>query len=48
MYLYDAFVFDVPPDEINLVSQLKRGFETDGMTTKCSIGDDFGSITPYL
>jgi hypothetical protein len=48
MYLYDAFVFDVPPDELQSISQLKRVFETDNMTTKCSIGDDFGSIMPYL
>jgi hypothetical protein len=48
MYLYDAFVFDVPPDELKLIPQLKRAFETDDMTTKCSIGSDFGSITPYL
>jgi hypothetical protein len=48
MYLYDAFVFDVPPEELDLIPQLKRGFETDGMTTKCSIGDDFGGIEPYL
>jgi hypothetical protein len=48
MYLYDAFVFDVPPDELESIPQLKRAFETDGMTTKCSIGENFGSITPYL
>jgi hypothetical protein len=48
MYLYDAFVFDVPPDEIELIPHLKRSFETDEMTTKCSIGGDFGSIEPYL
>jgi hypothetical protein len=48
MYLYDAFVFDIPPDEMDFIPQLKRMFETDGMTTKCSIGGDFGSITPYL
>jgi hypothetical protein len=48
MYLYDAFIFDVPPDERELIPQLKRAFETDDMTTKCSIGSDFGSITPYL
>ena len=48
MYLYDAFVFDVPSDELEFIPQLKRMFETDGMTTKCSIGGDFGSITPYL
>jgi hypothetical protein len=48
MYLYDAFVFDVPPDEIEFIPHLKRSFETDEMTTKCSIGSDFGSIKPYL
>jgi hypothetical protein len=48
MYLYDAFVFDVPSSETELVPQLKRAFETDEMTTKCSMGDDFGSIKPYL
>jgi hypothetical protein len=48
MYLYDAFVFDVPPGEMKLIPQLKRSFETDEMTTKCSIGGDFGSIEPYL
>jgi hypothetical protein len=47
MYLYDAFVFDVPPDEVELIPQLKRFFETDGMTTKCSIGDNFGCLTNY-
>jgi hypothetical protein len=44
MYLYDAFVFDVPSDEIEFIPQLKRAFETDGMTTKCSIGENFGSL----
>jgi hypothetical protein len=48
MYLYDAFVFDVPSDEIEFIPHLKRSFETDEMTTKCSIGGDFGSIKPYL
>ena len=48
MYLYDAFVFDVLPDEMELIPQLKRAFETDGMTTKCSIGDDFGDLISYL
>jgi len=48
MYLYDAFVFDVPPNELDFIPQLKRAFETDGMTTKCSVGGDFGSISPYL
>jgi hypothetical protein len=48
MYLYDAFVFDVPPDELEIILQLKRAFETDDMTTKCSVGENFGSITPYL
>ena len=48
MYLYDAFVFDTHPDELDFIPQLKRAFETDEMTTKCSIGGDFGSIEPYL
>jgi hypothetical protein len=48
MYLYDAFVFDVPPHEVELIPQLKRFFETDGMTTKCSVGENFGIISPYL
>lgn len=44
MYLYDAFVFDVPPHSTDLIDTLRRSFETDGMTTKCSIGENFGSI----
>ena len=48
MYLYDAFVFDIPTESNELISRLKRVFETDGMTTKCSVGNDFGSIEPYL
>ena len=48
MYLYDAFIFDVPPDELDFIPQLKRAFETDQMTTKCSVGSDFGSIKTYL
>jgi len=48
MYLYDAFVFDVPPDEIDFIPHLQRAFGTDGMTTKCSSGDDFGSMCSYL
>jgi hypothetical protein len=47
MYLYDAFVFDVPSDEMEFIPQLKRVFETDGMTTKCSIGENFGSIKEF-
>ena len=48
MYLYDAFVFDIPKESDELIGTLKRAFETDGMTTKCSIGNDFGSIISYL
>jgi hypothetical protein len=48
MYLYDAFVFDIPSDELEFIPQLKRAFETDEMTTKCSVGDDFGNIQAYL
>jgi hypothetical protein len=45
MYLYDAFVFDIPTESDELIGTLKKAFETDGMTTKCSVGGDFGSIT---
>jgi hypothetical protein len=48
MYLYDAFVFDISFDELDFIPQLKRTFETDDMTTKCSIGDTFGQLLPYL
>ena len=44
MYLYDAFVFDIHPDEENLIKLLKNIFETDGMTVKVYAGDDFGTI----
>ena len=44
MYLYDAFVFDIHPDEENLINLLKNIFETDGMTVKVYAGDDFGAI----
>lgn len=48
MYQYDAFVFDLHPDDHLLINNLQRAFETDGMTMKCSIGDNFGDIRPYL
>lgn len=48
MYLYDAFIFDISPDSLHLVDTLKRIFETDGMTVKSSIGDNFGNLKPYL
>ena len=48
LYLYDAFVFDVEPTEFDVVHQLKGLFETDMMTTKCSVGNTFGDIEPYL
>lgn len=44
MYLYDAFVFDIPTESDELIGTLKRAFETDGMTTKCSVGTNFGDI----
>jgi len=44
MYLYDAFVFDIHPDEENLINLLKKVFETDGMTVKVYSGNDFGTI----
>lgn len=48
LYLYDAFLFDVHPTETKLITELKSLFETDGMTTKCSVGTTFGDIEPYL
>jgi hypothetical protein len=44
MYLYDAFVFDIHPDEAYLVNILKSAFETDDMSIKIYIGDTFGDI----
>lgn len=44
MYLYDAFVFDIHPDEMDIIPVLKKAFETDAMTIKMSIGDNFGGI----
>ena len=44
MYLYDAFVFDIHPDEMGLVDILQKAFETDNMSVKIYTGDDFGAI----
>jgi hypothetical protein len=44
MYLYDAFVFDIHPNEIYLIDILQRAFETDKMSVKIYIGDTFGGI----
>ena len=44
MYLYDAFVFDIHPDEMNLINTLRSAFETDDMTIKIYVGDTFGDI----
>lgn len=44
MYIYDAFVFDVHPDEMDIIPILRKGFETDEMTIKLSIGDNLGDI----
>ena len=44
MYLYDAFVFDIHPDEENLILLLKSAFETDRMSVKVYSGEDFGTI----
>lgn len=44
MYLYDAFIFDIHPDEMELISVLQSAFETDNMSVKIYVGDDFGSI----
>lgn len=44
MYLYDAFVFDIHPDETDLIDVLQSAFETDNMSVKIYTGDTFGSI----
>ena len=44
MYLYDAFVFDIHPDEMHLINTLRSAFETDDMTIKIYVGDTFGDI----
>jgi hypothetical protein len=44
MYLYDAFIFDIHPDETDLIDVLHRAFETDNMSVKIYSGDTFGSI----
>jgi hypothetical protein len=44
MYLYDAFVFDVHPNEMELVNILQSAFETDEMSIKIYVGDTFGDI----
>lgn len=44
LYLYDAFVFDIHPDENNLVNILQSAFETDQMKIKIYVGDTFGDI----
>lgn len=44
MYMYDAFIFDIHPDEMSLIDSIHRVFETDGMSVKTSIGDTFGSL----
>ncbi len=44
MYLYDAFIFDIHPDETELIDILHRAFETDNMSVKIYVGDDFGHI----
>ncbi len=44
MYLYDAFIFDIHPDEKDLIDVLRSAFETDNMSVKIYVGDDFGHI----
>lgn len=44
MYLYDAFIFDIHPDESDLIDVLQSAFETDNMSVKIYAGDDFGHI----
>ena len=44
MYLYDAFIFDIHPDETELIEVLQSAFETDNMSVKIYVGDTFGGI----
>lgn len=44
MYLYDAFVFDIHPDEMDIIDTLQTAFETDNMSVKIYTGNDFGHI----
>ncbi|WWT39333.1 hypothetical protein [Microcystis phage Mel-JY01] len=44
LYLYDAFIFDIHPDEMNIIETLENVFKTDTMTVKKSIGDNFGQL----
>jgi hypothetical protein len=44
LYLYDAFVFDIHPGEMDLVNTLQSAFETDDMSIKIYVGDTFGDI----
>lgn len=44
MYLYDAFIFDIHPDETDLIKVLQSAFETDNMSVKIYVGDTFGGI----
>ena len=44
MYLYDAFIFDIHPDETELIKVLQSAFETDNMSVKIYVGDTFGGI----
>lgn len=45
MYMYDAFIFDIHPDEKYLIDKLKQAFETDNMTVKISAGQTFGELS---
>ena len=44
MYLYDAFIFDMHPDETDLIDTLQSAFDTDNMSVKIYVGNDFGHI----
>lgn len=44
LYLYDAFIFDIHPDEESVIKTLKRLLETDDMTVKVSSGNTFGDM----
>ena len=46
MYIYDAFIFDIPRDETHLIAEIRNIFEVDGMSVKVSVGETFGSLLP--
>ena len=49
LYIWDAFVFDIHPDETELISKILDILSSDGIGIKMSIGEDFGKMqTNYM